>query len=174
MRLAATREVATVANGSLAESRIINMNRSENALVSLTLKFGVDVPFSKIKLFGKAIEGFVKERPREWVALSGFRSQLIEADVGYVQYILIVQHVQSWQQFAAVSQSKADVASFCLELQKKLDIRYSPPALPVNLDLNAQPAETTPTKVPGDPTTPTTLPEGIKSLANLFETKKSR
>jgi len=48
VRLAATREIATVSNGSIARSRIINMKRSLQAQVALYLKFGIDTPFAKI------------------------------------------------------------------------------------------------------------------------------
>lgn len=42
--------VATLANGSLAASRIINWARSPKAVVHIFLKFGVDVPYSRIQV----------------------------------------------------------------------------------------------------------------------------
>jgi small-conductance mechanosensitive channel len=82
MRFATTREVATISNGALAGSRIINLKRSEKALVYIYLKFGVDVPHGKIESFKEEVTAFVKDRPREWLALTGFRSTRIEADLG--------------------------------------------------------------------------------------------
>jgi hypothetical protein len=35
-------------------------------------------------------------------------------------------------------QSKADVSSFCLELTKKLDLKYRSPPLPVDLSIHSQ------------------------------------
>jgi small-conductance mechanosensitive channel len=64
VRLAATREVATVSNGSLARSRIINMKRSEKALLTIFLRFSVDTPFEKIVILKNAVEVYVKERPQ--------------------------------------------------------------------------------------------------------------
>ena len=52
-RNALTREVATVGNGVLALTRVINQARSKEAQVVIRLKFDVDVPYSKIKLFRK-------------------------------------------------------------------------------------------------------------------------
>jgi hypothetical protein len=42
---------------------------------------------------------------------------------------------ESWQNVGAVNTSKAEVASFGLELSKKLDMRYKSPPLPVNLNM---------------------------------------
>jgi small-conductance mechanosensitive channel len=82
VRFATTREVATISNGALAGSRIINLKRSEKAMVYVYLKFGVDVPYDKVELFKEEVTAFVKDRPRQWLALSGFRSTRIEADLG--------------------------------------------------------------------------------------------
>jgi hypothetical protein len=40
---------------------------------------------------------------------------------------------EAWQNVVALLVSKAQVASFCLELSKKLDMRYKSPPLPVDL-----------------------------------------
>ena len=67
VRFAATNEVATLANGSLASSRVINAKRSPQANVYVFNKFSVNVPYSKVMIFKKCVESFVKERPREWI-----------------------------------------------------------------------------------------------------------
>ncbi len=84
MRFAPTREVATVTNGELATTRIINLYRSKKALVYIILKFGVEVPKMKVDLLKREIQDFVAARPREWVALIAFRMTEIQADQGYV------------------------------------------------------------------------------------------
>jgi len=134
--LAATNERATVANGALSKSRIINCARSPDAVVFFNLKFGLDVPYSKIQVFKAALEKFVKARPREWLSLIGFRSTRVEADLGYYEYIGILQHRERWQNIGAILQSKAVVQQFCIELQKKMNMRYISPPLPVNLNMS--------------------------------------
>lgn len=93
VRFAATNEVATLSNGSLAASRVINAKRSPQANAYVYMKFSVDVvrwllceslfsvlvsdlqtiyildwqPYSKVLIFKKCVESFVKERPREWI-----------------------------------------------------------------------------------------------------------
>jgi hypothetical protein len=48
---------------------------------------------------------------------------------------MLLKHRDSWQNIGVVMQSKADVTSFCLELTKKLDMRYHSPPLPVELNV---------------------------------------
>ena len=125
--------MATYANSSLSNVRIVNAARSPKAIVSVKLKFGTDVSFQKIKVFGNVVETFVKDRPREWIKPLGFRQIAVEADMGYVQYIVIMQHVEAWQNIGAIKQSLADVASFCLEVSKKMNMRFISPPMPVDL-----------------------------------------
>lgn len=82
MRFAPTREVATVTNGDLASTRIINLYRSKKALVYIILKFGIVVPKTKVDLLKHEIQEFVAARPREWVSLVAFRMSEIQADQG--------------------------------------------------------------------------------------------
>ena len=65
VRFATTNEVATYSNGSLARLRIINAKRSPKAIIYVYMKFGSDVPYQMIKVYQKAIENFVRSRPRE-------------------------------------------------------------------------------------------------------------
>lgn len=136
VRNAATNEVATYANGSLASLRIINAARSSNAMVTVTLKFGVDVPYEKVKVFRTVVEGFIKTRPHKWAKLHGFRATKIEADLGYIQYIIVLQHVESWQNLGVIKESLAAVASFCLEVSKKMDMRFVNPPVSLRVEEN--------------------------------------
>ena len=91
-----TNERATVSNGTLAKSRIINGARSYKAILVLTLKFGIDAPYSRVEIFKSAVEKFVKARPREWLALLGIRAGRVEADLGFVEYAVVLQHREAW------------------------------------------------------------------------------
>ena len=87
IRFATTREVATIPNGTLATTRITNLERSTQAVVYINLKFGIDVPglVRKVDVLKNQVKEFVDARPREWVTMSGFRMTEIEADLGYVE-----------------------------------------------------------------------------------------
>jgi hypothetical protein len=77
-----TNERATLANGSLASSRIINATRSHHACVCNYIKLPLDVPYEKLQLFNEAIEQYVHNRPREWRALCSIRAIKIETAQG--------------------------------------------------------------------------------------------
>lgn len=189
VRFASTNEVATLANGSLATSRIINAARSPKALVHLKLKFGVDVPYTKVQLFRKTVEAFVKARPREWLSLTGVRASCVEAHLGYIEYVISCQHREGWQTVVPILQSKADLFSYCLEVQKQLGMRYNAPSLPVDLrmaqldqlacfgqsvvpsgnDNLLQDDEKEDDQVRiGNQINTSTVPDGIQALADLF------
>ena len=86
-----TKERCSLSNGSLASSRIINAARSPQAQFHVFLKFPIETPYDKILIFKTAIEEYMKARPREWLALNGFRAFRIVADQGYVEYAIVIQ-----------------------------------------------------------------------------------
>jgi hypothetical protein len=135
LALAGTGEQATIANGVIAKSRIINGARSPNAILYVTLRFGVDVPYQNVETFRKAVEVFVKARPREWVSILGFRISSIEAERGYMEYSLCLMHRENWQNVVPLLNSRHTVQAYCLELQKGLEMRYVNPPLPVELTM---------------------------------------
>ena len=79
-----TGERATIRNGTLANSRIMNMARSPNGVLYVIFKFSTNVPYSKVKIFEQALRQFVKDRPRQWVSFGIFRATEVRADLGYI------------------------------------------------------------------------------------------
>ncbi|KAL7557213.1 hypothetical protein ACA910_001281 [Epithemia clementina (nom. ined.)] len=135
-RLVYTNEVANFSNGSLARSRLINMNRSPDPVVYVYVRFQTDVPYSTITIFRSALEIFVEDRPQEWAGLLGFRTSRVEAQLNFVEYIVILQHRLTWQSLIPIKESRAAVASFCVEIQKQLGCHYSAPPMPVEITMN--------------------------------------
>lgn len=138
VRFATTNEVATYSNGSLARLRIINAKRSPKAIVYVYNKFGSDVPFRLIQVFKASVENFVKSRPREWAQLNGFRATRVNLEFNFVEYVIVLTHRELWQNVGPILQSKADLASFCLEVSKKLNLRYEQPPKPIHLFLDGR------------------------------------
>ena len=112
------------------------MNRSPNPIVYVYVKFGLSVPHSTIVLFRTTLEKFVEDRPQEWAAFCGFRTSRVEAQMNFVEYMVALQHRLTWQSLVPVKESRAEVASFCVEIQKQLGCRYEAPSLPVEICLN--------------------------------------
>jgi hypothetical protein len=161
VRFAFTNERASLSNGSLANSRIINSSKSNNAGVHHLLKFPLDVPYEKVKMFHEALEAFVRNRPREWVGLKSFRAVSVNAHLGFIEYLVRLDHRESWAYWAQVRTSQSDLIGFGVELAKKLDIVYKQPTLPVHLNLQSQPTEDMINQmIPG---TPPPMPSNIPS-----------
>lgn len=130
---APTNERASLSNGSLASSRIINWNRSPQAQFHIYLNFPIDTPYDKILIFKRAVEEYMKERPREWLSLNGFRANRILPEQGFVEYAIVIQHRDCWQNIGQILDSKANLSSYCMEVTKQLDMNYRAPPLPVDL-----------------------------------------
>ena len=111
------------------------------------------------------------------------RATRVEADVGYIEYKIVVQHRESWQNIGPVLQSKADLSSFCLEATKKLDMKYESPPMPVNLSTSG-PLDMNLFQGDGDNflrqrdggggNVQSISAEDLQEVANLFEIRKKK
>lgn len=99
------------------------------------MKFPLDVPYDKVKIFHEALETFVRNRPREWIGLSSFRATEVNANLGYIEYMVCIDHRESWAYWTQVRTSQSDLMGFGVELAKKLDIVYKQPTLPIDLNV---------------------------------------
>lgn len=133
VRLGTTREYATFTNSSIANSRILNLKRSEKPNVYMYLKFTMNITKEQLDEFRRRITEFIKDRPREWIKLVSLRCTHFETDQQYLKFALIVQHRESWQSFATIQVSKSHVYLHALHLQKELKMNYTAPDLPVHL-----------------------------------------
>jgi len=131
-----TNEIATLSNGSIANSRVMNGARSLPAIVYVTLRFGVDTSLDKIDIFREALSQYVERRPREWTKLLRITNRNVQADEGFVEYLVAFQHVNNWQHLDSIKTSRSQAKFFCHELSKQLCIRYKSPPLPVDLNVD--------------------------------------
>jgi len=124
LRYAATNEVSTVPNGSIAQSRIINLARSPNALVTVTLRFQLEVEDTKLSIFRHALRKFLRDRPRTWLELAYFRCERVNTEAKWLEYELRVRHAKSWQDGPRILQNRATLIKFCYETGKHLEMNY--------------------------------------------------
>ena len=136
-----TNERASLSNGALANSRIINWARSPQAQFHIVLNIPLNTPYEKIVIFKSAIEEYMKARPREWRALNGFRANRVVANENYIEWFVVIQHREAWQQVGQVLDSKANLYSYCQEVARQLDMEYQAPKLPVELTHATVPRE---------------------------------
>jgi small-conductance mechanosensitive channel len=88
----ATNEVAIISNSAISGKRIINCARSPNATLNFVFKFPIDAPYDRIQIFKVALEKFIKDRPREWACLYYFYCKKVEADLGFIEYVVSAIH----------------------------------------------------------------------------------
>ena len=68
-----TGERATVSNGALAASKVINSTISKEAQLHVLIKFPIEVSYDRLQTFKEQLTEFFKNRPREWIAFTRFR-----------------------------------------------------------------------------------------------------
>lgn len=119
-----TREVTTINNGVLARSRITNLTRSGKAIVRFNLRIPVGTSSDRLLIFRRAVEKFIKTNAREWYRLKTFRALSFPSGANqFIQYELILQHLDTWGNASFVLKSKGRIMEFCLELQEQLNLR---------------------------------------------------
>lgn len=133
VRKGTTREWATFTNGSLANSRILNLKRSEKPNIYMYLKFTMNITQEQLDEFRRRIIEFIKDRPREWIKLVSLRCTHFETEQQYLKFSLIVQHRESWQSFGTIQVSKSDIYIHALHLQKELKMNYTAPKVPIHV-----------------------------------------
>jgi hypothetical protein len=143
-----TKEVATMSNGALAASRIINSSRSTHASLYCLIKFPISVPYSKLKVFQDALQTYIRNRPREWLGFTTFRVNRVETEQGFIEYMFVGTHRDSWYHLGTLRDSLGSLLSFTVELSKKLGITYTTPPMPVNMTLIANTGQKTMSSVP--------------------------
>ena len=165
---APTQERASLCNGSLASSRIINWGQSPQAQFHIFLNFPIETPYDKVLIFKGAVEEYMKVHPHEWLSLNGFRANWIFLEKDYVEYIIVIQHRDSWQMIGQVLDSKANLSSYCMEVVKQLGMNYWVPPLPIDLTYsNAIPVLEEPVNTTRDPKQPNIPREDIDNEARI-------
>jgi hypothetical protein len=72
----------------------------------------------------------------QWVQLNAFRATRVEMELNFIEYVIDATHREMWQNIGPIKQSQADLASFSLEVTKKLGLRYHSPPKPVHLSFD--------------------------------------
>ena len=79
----------------------------------------------------------MRARPREWLALNGFRCNMVYAKDNFMEYLIVIQHREAWQEVGQVLDSKANLTSFCQEIARQLDMEYQAPQVPIQITKHA-------------------------------------
>jgi small-conductance mechanosensitive channel len=130
LRFAQSNEVATVSNGTISECRIVNCNRSPNAMVAFDLVLHIClIKDGKVDGFTAAIENYIHEHPRVWDCLVFFRYDKFDADMEQVFCRIAVRHRDSWQDAMRILRDRGEFQNFVYALGMDMGVNFdSPPA----------------------------------------------
>jgi small-conductance mechanosensitive channel len=96
LRYARTNEVSTLNNWAIAGMKIINCNRSPNAIIVLDTRLHVSVlQGATLAHFRAALQEYVETHPRTWESLLYCRHDAIDADNEQVLFRYVHLHVLS-------------------------------------------------------------------------------
>jgi len=130
LRFAKTNEVSTVSNSSITTSRIVNCNRSPNAIVVLDVPLHIRcLEEGKLNAFQKAIKRFISEHPRAWDKLLFVRRDEINPDEETVRCTIAVVHRNSWQEAGRILVQRGILLRFLHQAAVELEIEYSTPPI---------------------------------------------
>jgi hypothetical protein len=125
IRYAGTNEVATLSNGSIAHMRIVNGNRSPNAMVWFQMPYNHSIleeeKFSSFKAF---LEAYAKLHPNKWHSMSYVRKDLYTPAKELVTITIGFQSRFSWQDLMGVYYAKSDLIAAVIEYGRKEGINY--------------------------------------------------
>jgi hypothetical protein len=119
-----------VSNGTISGSRIVNCNRSPNAVVVFDLMLHICIiEEDKSQIYVSAIEQFVQEHPRIWEVVVFFRYDRFDADNEQAFCRIAVRHRNSWQDSGRILRDKGELQKFIYQLGKSMGVIFeSPPA----------------------------------------------
>jgi hypothetical protein len=119
-----------VSNGTISGSRIVNCNRSPNAVVVFDLMLHICViEDDKAQVYVSAIEQFIHDHPRIWECVVFFRYDKFDADNEQAFCRIAVRHRNSWQDAGRILRDKGELVKFIYQLGKSMAVNFdSPPA----------------------------------------------
>lgn len=128
LRYSRTNEVSTVANWSIASSRIVNCNHSPLATVFIEAYMHESIfDDGNLTKFRAALNKYVADRPRTWDSVSYCRHDEFDAINERVKFAISVRHRNSWQDAARIKTSRADLVRFLHEKSKEMNVHYDEP-----------------------------------------------
>mmetsp|Transcript_41191 Transcript_41191/g.46023 ORF Transcript_41191/g.46023 Transcript_41191/m.46023 type:complete len:96 (+) Transcript_41191:2086-2373(+) len=86
--------------------------------------FGKNVSKDKLEEFRISLEDLIRSTPREWLTLKTFRLNSTNADDGYVEYKVILQHTESGQNYMALQDSLADIQVKTENFSERMEIDF--------------------------------------------------
>jgi hypothetical protein len=127
VRYAGTNEIGTINNGSISKMRIVNGNRSPNALVYFQFPFHIsalDNDRAKLKVLMKRLDQYAKDYPRRWRSFAYLLINKFEIEKEQISAIIAFHNRKSWQDLTAILFDKSDLVGYVYDTSRQLGICY--------------------------------------------------
>ena len=128
LRFASSGEICTVANSSLVQARITNLNRTKTSLVAIDLTYHISLhDKDNLQTFREKVDDYIRSKPNIWEDVDFLRCEVIDTNLDMVQYKLVVACRISWQTAGRVYRHRDELWRFCSELGRQMNIEYTSP-----------------------------------------------
>jgi len=120
-----TNQVSTVKNGSLKDSRIVNLNRSGHGLVRFDVAMSLGVlEDNKLAELSEEVSKYCRDHPRSWDNLLVVRINDLDYHQEQVTIRLIVRHRNSWQDAARILRDRGLMYEFIYRTARNRGFQY--------------------------------------------------
>jgi len=128
LRLARSNEVSTVRNGAIANARIVNFTRSENALVNISFALKLHGTTDEhLSILKSSLEQYIFDNSQTWSNLVNWRLTKVLANENIMIWTARIQHRQAWGFVLPVLTARGEIEQFCEEVMGKLGICHTTP-----------------------------------------------
>lgn len=125
VRLARTNEVASISNASIAQLRIVNGNRSPDAIVVLHLSYKLAlIDDHKLSSLRSCVASYIKQYPNEWSKIIYCRVKDIDYAAEKVEVSLSIQSRHAWQDLGRIAKNKALLKTAIYEFGRDTKLIY--------------------------------------------------
>ena len=127
VRYAGTNEVATINNGSIASMRVVNANRSPNAMVWFKIPMHISATENNMAIIERLknrLDKYAKSKPRRWHSFAYCRADGVEIEQEKIVLTIGFQHRKSWQDLASILFDKSELKCYVYEVTKELGVVY--------------------------------------------------
>lgn len=124
LRFARTNEVCTVSNGTLSNSRIVNCNRSPNAIIVLEQDMHISL-IECMTNFEKKIHKYADDNPRDWDAILFVRIDKVDCRAEKVLLKVGARHRNGWHTAGRILRERSALQMHTHSIGESMGVNYN-------------------------------------------------
>jgi Mechanosensitive ion channel len=128
LRFAMTGEVATISNGTIAQARITNLNRSKASNIVLDIVFHIALhDKDNLQVYTGKIQDYIDSNPNVYDGINSFQCEAIDTNLESVTYKLSVRCRVSWQNAKRVFVHRGNLHRQCIAIAREMKVEHDIP-----------------------------------------------